>query len=1257
LDDAANTDFASLSALNAAWPVGAYSFTIRAVNDGTKTVPLNLPSSNFPNAPRLTSLAPGAAFDATQPLVLKWEAFTGGTVNDYVFVQVWDSITDEDVFMSPLPGLSGALSGTATQLTLPANTLQTGRAYELSLMFCKVVGKNTTAYPGVTALAFYVSDTSFALGGASRVPDASLAYVFKSAKYDQTGATTVQTAAEKPFRFDAAVIGTSSTSLSAARVSVPGGGTVALIRDGPALDLKNAPNTAFASSSALNVAWPSGTYNLTIEGVNDGTKTVPLNLPSSDFPNAPRLTNLAPGAAFDATQPLVLQWEAFAGGTANDFIVVEVRDDSTDQDVFMSPLPGSPGALSGTATQLTLPANTLQTGRGYELSLIFAKVVGSNTTAYPGVAALAFHISETSFALGPKGTGGSLQVRFWAHGQFNPAAAGLVAATLPQNPSYDLRFRIADQAYPPKEQVIFHWPAGSGYGPRPAEWFGVSGDQGHYNGPLLGVPSYPPNGNYAVTYKGDTTPFTVDASQCANHHLLLMPTIHLNAQSLIQGISWTYRNLSGQPMPAPDFADSFKVQVDGPNGRVFDSPSTLDTNALSAALAAANLSWNNVSRVRLILRDQQGFLFFSSYDNPALQPADVDSVLLFKWQWYEQTAAGLALVPGTPYWFWADYRLAAGGGVSSATLTVPKTPPTVESFPVGSGAILHEYTTAAAVDLAYPFGTYTFNLQTAHGGTLAIPVDFPATAFPAAVQVVNFQEAQAVNPNTTFTLRWNAPPAGTTLSVEVFDDSGRVFGGPADGTAIDISAGTLRPNRTYRVSLDLQLQPVAGQYAGVNLSSQLLTTTSFDLKTIGGQTALVLTQQNSGTQAKLNSAVFGKNLFVVVGDGGTILTSPDATAWTKQNSPSTVNLYGVAFGGDRFVAVGAGGAILGSPNAVAWSQVSSPTSRRLSAVAYGNGQFVAVGDGGTLLTSAGGSSWTSAASPVTSDLFSVAYGNGRFVAVGNAGSVVTGPPWVPGMSGTALSLRGVTYGPGMFFAVGNNGVGLLSALGVTWQTFNAGVTDGMYQIAFGDGTGIAVAGGAAGGVMVWSTDGTNFARQLSQTADLYGITFGNHVFVAVGWDGTIVTTRSPNQPFNAYLTWAVAQGLNPANGVPEADPDGDGVVNFGEFAFGENPLQPSRAAVPRAAVVDGYLAITYQQWPNGNGTVGVDYTANGIRYTVEVSADLSPGSWLAGADIVEFLPATRVLNPNGTETVTVRLKAPIRFGPMRFARLRLTWVE
>jgi hypothetical protein len=30
---------------------------------------------------------------------------------------------------------------------------------------------------------------------------------------------------------------------------------------------------------------------------------------------------------------------------------------------------------------------------------------------------------------------------------------------------------------------------------------------------------------------------------------------------------------------------------------------------------------------------------------------------------------------------------------------------------------------------------------------------------------------------------------------------------------------------------------------------------------------------------------------------------------------------------------------------------------------------------------------------------------------------------------------------------------------------------------------------------------------------------------------------------------------------------------------------------------------------------------------------------------------------NGTETVTVRLKAPIGFGPMKFARLRLTAVD
>jgi hypothetical protein len=63
-----------------------------------------------------------------------------------------------------------------------------------------------------------------------RAADASLIYLLKSARYDQTGAATVQTAAEDPFGLEAMVVGTSSTSLRAGTLAVPGGGTVALVR-------------------------------------------------------------------------------------------------------------------------------------------------------------------------------------------------------------------------------------------------------------------------------------------------------------------------------------------------------------------------------------------------------------------------------------------------------------------------------------------------------------------------------------------------------------------------------------------------------------------------------------------------------------------------------------------------------------------------------------------------------------------------------------------------------------------------------------------------------------------------------------------------------------------------------------------------------------------------------------------------------------------------------------------------------------------
>ncbi|MBN1604514.1 MAG: hypothetical protein JW915_23090, partial [Chitinispirillaceae bacterium] len=62
-----------------------------------------------------------------------------------------------------------------------------------------------------------------------------------------------------------------------------------------------------------------------------------------------------------------------------------------------------------------------------------------------------------------------------------------------------------------------------------------------------------------------------------------------------------------------------------------------------------------------------------------------------------------------------------------------------------------------------------------------------------------------------------------------------------------------------------------------------------------------------------NSVCSSKANWVVVGNTGTILTSPDAETWTPQTSGTTRNLRCVTFTGTQYVAVGDSGTIITSP--------------------------------------------------------------------------------------------------------------------------------------------------------------------------------------------------------------------------------------------------------------------------------------------------------------------------------------------------------
>lgn len=91
--------------------------------------------------------------------------------------------------------------------------------------------------------------------------------------------------------------------------------------------------------------------------------------------------------------------------------------------------------------------------------------------------------------------------------------------------------------------------------------------------------------------------------------------------------------------------------------------------------------------------------------------------------------------------------------------------------------------------------------------------------------------------------------------------------------------------------------------------------------------------------------------------------------WTARTSGTTKTLYDITYVNNMFIAVGESGTILTSPDGETWTSRTSGTSNDLQGVTYGNGTFVAVSMKGTILTSTDGAKWTIRTSGTSNDLY------------------------------------------------------------------------------------------------------------------------------------------------------------------------------------------------------------------------------------------------------------------------------------------------
>jgi hypothetical protein len=315
------------------------------------------------------------------------------------------------------------------------------------------------------------------------------------------------------------------------------------------------------------------------------------------------------------------------------------------------------------------------------------------------------------------------------------------------------------------------------------------------------------------------------------------------------------------------------------------------------------------------------------------------------------------------------------------------------------------------------------------------------------------------------------------------------------------------------------------------------------------------------------TGTYGGGLFVLSGNGNTVITSPDGITWTRVAvagvfGASTPYLPDVTYGAGKFVAVGRDSNFVGvaytSTDATTWTQ--APTIANAS----GNTGFLSVVNNGTTFVASGGvgvfsspdgTTWTKQTSalpnsarqlgPQAENVSAGAFANGQFFVLGTYGSITTstdGTTWTRRSTGTVNDLFGVIHDGTKFVAAGSGGTILTSTNGSTWTQVTTGTTSNFGRIAY-NGTRYATADYSgilhSANLTSWTAvSGTGSERY-------YGVAYGGNTFVAA-YDATSLGVRTSADG----ATWSARVGISGGGGNTVGLAFGNGTFVIAMSGFG-----------------------------------------------------------------------------------------------------------
>jgi photosystem II stability/assembly factor-like uncharacterized protein len=215
----------------------------------------------------------------------------------------------------------------------------------------------------------------------------------------------------------------------------------------------------------------------------------------------------------------------------------------------------------------------------------------------------------------------------------------------------------------------------------------------------------------------------------------------------------------------------------------------------------------------------------------------------------------------------------------------------------------------------------------------------------------------------------------------------------------------------------------------------------------------------------LDDVLFAKGLFVAIGrNANVMLTSTDGHAWTPQ-TPNLSSAFEIIHDGTQFVIIAGGGFLYTSPDAIHWEfKASVPINYDIGGFAFGNGVYVEAGYKRTgqppdLFSASDFSQWTKRDAKVTQNLHNVGFGLGMFVVVGQGGSILTstdGVEWTPRPNAHSGFIWDVTTDGQHFVAAAQWGRLLTSSNGIDWTVHETDLLWHLTDVAFGKDTFVAV---------------------------------------------------------------------------------------------------------------------------------------------------------------------------------------------------------